>query len=332
MGDNKNNGIDSLHKSTEGNGSHKNEPQLNSDAIILKNVVKEAGLDVDKINIGGEVKPFDELTDEQKYNITREVINSQIESSAQLPEPLMKAAEIIQKEGMPIEDVIEKKAAEIIETKENADGINVDFIKNLNDEDAYLLYLKDKYKDKSEEEIVNLYNEAKELSSFEDDSKKAKEVLLEKYELIQDEAKSKLRKQWEEKLEEERHYIVNDVLSKVPNIGVLKLFENDYNDTFEDILEVDEDGASRFFKEINSSPENLFKAAWLYKNGETEIGKLKDYYEQRISALEEELKANKGNAVHVPDNKKSDVKMNKDKKDGKDKNDNKVNGIDSLYG
>jgi len=83
-------------------------------------------------------------------------------------------------------------------------------------------------------------------------------------------------------LEEQRSTIVT-VVQDINDIAGFKVSDEDKNNILHDLLETNEYGDSLFMEEVFSDPKTLFKAAWMYKNGEAYFDNLEQYYKKEIA-------------------------------------------------
>jgi len=84
-------------------------------------------------------------------------------------------------------------------------------------------------------------------------------------------------------IEEQRKEVV-DAVSKLKEIDGLTINDGIKNDVLDMVLNVDEDGDSLFMTKVFSDPEQLFKAAFWYKNGPDVLRAREDFWRKEKSA------------------------------------------------
>ena len=151
------------------------------------------------------------------------------------------------------------------------------------DEELFLLDLKAKY-DLTDEELEKELVKAKE-----DDDLFAKKVgkLREEYKELEDAYKAEEQNKFNLEREEQYNTLVQtmvDVAVQTPDLHGIELEDDEKNEVLSYLLELDENGSSEFYKELNT-PARLYEAAWFLKYGKQAFETLVDAYEQEIKKL-----------------------------------------------
>ena len=161
-----------------------------------------------------------------------------------------------------------------------------------------MLDLKNKY-DLSDEELqIEL---EKELQNEELFNKKVAKV-REEYKELEEQYKASQQTEFENQQQQQYQdfvYQMTDIAEKVSDFHGLELEDEEKNDTLSYLLELDENGTSQFYKDLNS-PEKLYEVAWYLKYGKNAFKVIEDAYEAELAKLK--TKADKPRVVRQVNN------------------------------
>jgi hypothetical protein len=74
--------------------------------------------------------------------------------------------------------------------------------------------------------------------------------------------------------------VIASAMQNTNQIAGFDINDEEKNTVLHDLLEVNQEGDSLFMEEVFSNPDNLIKAAWLYKNAEKYMDELETYYKK----------------------------------------------------
>ena len=177
----------------------------------------------------------------------------------------------------------------------NIEGEQISYydIDAYDDKELYLLDIKNKF-DLTDEELQAELE--KELANPDIFTKKVAKI-REEYKLLEEQQKLQSQKEFEETQQIEYQNFVNEVQKVAQNNSEfhgIELEQEEKNETLAYLLNLDENGTSQFFKDLNS-PEKLYELAWYLKYGKDAFKMISDIYEEEIR----KLKASKDKPVTI---------------------------------
>ena len=269
--------------------------------------VEEEGKEVEK-----EI-PFQELTPVQKYNIINNIAESKAEGKYELTEAEIEAINVLREKQTNLEDYLNERVSSEIDKVEQHYQVQTTDYKDMDPDLLYTSYLKDKYPDKSDDEIKTELEVAKDLEGYEDKVKAIRNVFLEKEDLERQSYEKEQRKKFEEELEKQRDFVVNSTFD-TKTIAGWNVTEEDLNKVYEDLLETDEEGISKFQKDVFGDPKNMVKAAYLYKNAENLFNRMEMYYKSELKKAKAEAKKEVFSGSDIDKSRATYIAENKDEK------------------
>lgn len=159
-------------------------------------------------------------------------------------------------------------------------------IDSYDDQELFLLDLKAKY-DLTDEELTAELQ--KELDN-EDLFKKKVNKLREDYRQLEDNYKKEQQDTFTREREDKYNKFVDqmvDVAVKSSDLYGIELEDSEKNEVLSFLLDLDENGVSNFYRELQT-PEKLYEAAWFLRYGKEAMDALKDAYENEISKLKKD--------------------------------------------
>ena len=193
----------------------------------------------------------------------------------------------LRENNISVEEFLESYKNSIIESLGVIDTESYD-IDNYDDQELFLLDLKNKY-DLSDEELEKeLEKELKDETLF----KKKVDVLRKEYKELEDRYKEAQQQESLRQREEEYNQFSEkmvDVAINTPEFYGIELEDDEKNEVLSFLLDQDENGASQFYKTL-SDPNKLYEAAWFLRYGKESFDALKNAYESEIAKLKKQDK------------------------------------------
>lgn len=156
-------------------------------------------------------------------------------------------------------------------------------IDNYDDNELFLLDLKNKYDLTDEELLKELEKELEDDTLF----KKKVDILRKEYKKLEDEYTQIQQLEQEEKQKEEYQNFSQNMVNiavATPEFYGIELEDNEKEEVLSFLLDVDEQGVSKFSQTIND-PKKLYEAAWFLRYGKESFDALKNAYESEINKL-----------------------------------------------
>lgn len=266
----------------------------NSETSILDDYLKSLGIENAKISV------LDENDEEQEisfYDLTKEEqleILKAVEPEQEIPDHDLDESEIellnqIRESQLSVEEFLEAYKASIID--EIGQGAAPEYsIDSYDDQELYLLDLKQKFDLTDEELAKKLEYELQDEVLF----KKQVDTLRVEYKQLEDQY-NEAQKQEAEDLKEEQFNQFSETMVNValqtPEFYGIELDDDEKNEVLSQILDLDENGTSEFYKSLND-PKKLYELAWFSRYGKDSFDALKNAYESEISRLKKEIKPN----------------------------------------
>ena len=169
--------------------------------------------------------------------------------------------------------------------KENKSTPNYD-IDSYSDDELYMLDLKAKF-DLTDEEVQS---ELEKALQNEDLYKKKVTKLRTDYKELEDQQKASAQADFEENQQKQYTEFVNEIVgiaSGIEDFHGIELDDSEKNDTLSYLLDLDQSGTSKFYKDIND-PNKIYELAWYMKYGQSAFKLLQDTYEAEITRLKKE--------------------------------------------
>lgn len=252
---------------------------------LIDELLKAKGINSGKLTI------IDEDEKEQEvdfYSLTKEeqleILNSsEEENNYGLDESEQGLINHLRSNKLTVEQFLEGYKQSIVESLSNSENNSNYEIDAYDDEELYMLDLKNKF-DLSDEELVKeLEKELQDEALF----KKKADKLREEYKQLEDQYKEAQKQEFEEKRQEQYNQFAQqmvDVAVSIPEFYGIELEDNEKNEVLSFLLELDDNGVSEFYKTLND-PKKLYEAAWFLRYGKESFDILKNAYESEISQL-----------------------------------------------
>lgn len=267
---------------------------------ILTDLLKSKGIIDNKINIideDGTEKEynFNELSKEEKLQI---LLDNPQEENTDLGDDEIEFLNILRENDLSIDDFLEKYKERILsELSSQSSTYNID---SYNDNELFLLDLKNKFELSDEELQLEL---EKELLN-EDLFKKKMSKIREGYKKMEDAENQRIEQDTINKRTEEYNKFKEEMIdfsSGVSEFHGIILDDSEKQETLSYLLDLDESGVSRFAKDLNKS-DRLFEAAWFLRYGKEAFQAMEQAYEAEIARLKKDKPR-----VVVQNSKKNDI-------------------------
>lgn len=181
--------------------------------------------------------------------------------------------------GEFLNNIVDSRVSSYLK-QENAKNIDFDGIEN---DDLFILHLKDRHPDISNEQIAEELNKAKDLFTYKDtvgsirDSYKLKQTAT-------NEKKTSLEQaEFNNEVEMQREEVVS-VVEDINDIAGAKLTDEVKEYLLHDLIELNDNNDPILMEKIFSDPGTMLKANWFLNYGEDYIGSLNDYWKRQVSA------------------------------------------------
>lgn len=227
-------------------------------------------------------KDFESLTGEEQYNVFNDLVDSKLEGRYELSEDEAKTIQFLRDKETTLESYVDSIAEdEKIKVENHYQGQSDDY-KNMPDDNVHLVYLHSKYPDESDEELLSRHNVAKDLEGYSNKLENIRENLIENQELADNAEMLKKQKASDMKIETLKKEVVNDTYD-LEIIAGWNVTENDLEEAYKDVLNMNEKGVSKFQEDVFKTPEEMIKASYLYRNAENLFNRMELHYKNKIA-------------------------------------------------
>jgi len=230
--------------------------------VPFEETVEEDGKEVVK-TIG---RKFDELDDSEKYDVLKTLTDSTTEGKFELSEEESKLITTLREKEVSFEDMmnaeIEREVSKVTDYYESK---SEDYDK-MPDDILYKKYLSEKYTEESEDEINERYTIEKDIEGHDKKVAIVRDSFKDKQALKLKKIADDIAKENETQIDKDRK-IITDKVVLLDKVAGWRVSDEDKNAILEGLLEIDDNGNSKFVNEILGDPERMFEAAYLYKFG-----------------------------------------------------------------
>lgn len=265
------------------------EPTPAPTQSLIDDLLKARGIVDNKIkivnedNTESEISFFD-LSKEEQLDI---LTDNQVEASASdLQEDEQTLIQYLRDNNITLQQYLELYKEDVLQNGSGAEQVYD--IDSYDDEELFLLDLKNRYDDLTDEELVKELE--KELQDKDLFTKKVTKLRAE-YKQLEEAYKEEQQREFNAQRETQYNQFVDtmvDVAVKTPDLYGIELEDDEKNNVLSFLLELDEEGQSGFYKSLNT-PENLYRAAWFLTYGEQAFDALKNAYEAEIAKLKKDI-------------------------------------------
>ena len=249
----------------------------------------------DKGIVDNKIKIIDENGEEQEIDFFSLSSEEQLDilNTGKVSEPThvndqYEGAELIQylqENSLTLDQFLENYKNSILETAADntVDRYEIDAY---DDEELYMLDLKNKFDLTDEELIKELEKELQDSELF----KKKADMLRLEYKTLEDQYKETQKQEFEKQQQEQYDNFAQrivDVAIATPEFYGIELEDNDKNEVLSFLLDLDDNGTSSFYKALND-PNKLYEAAWFLRYGKESFDMLRNAYESEIAKLKKD--------------------------------------------
>jgi hypothetical protein len=302
--------FDDLFEESSVVGGENNEPvsgeNLSNDDFLLEGedpITKEPTLVDELLKLRGisnaKIKILDEKDQEQEvdfYGLTKEeqleILNARNEDN--VTNPNLDEEEILllnhlRSNNLTVEAFLQQFKDSIASELGKPAEATYD-IDAYDDQELYLLDMKNKFELTDDELVAELEKELKNPEIF---NKKVTKLRGE-YKTLEDQYKLTQSQEAEQLREQEYNQFADqmvDIATKINEFHGIDLEDEDKNETLSYLLELDDKGLSNFYKDLNN-PTKLYEAAWYLRYGKEAFDAIKNAYEAEITRLKKPVKPN----------------------------------------
>ena len=279
-----------------------NKPVINNDLILevlkLKNINPES---IKFENENGELEEYnwENLSLEEQKNI---LISNDLDNDYGLEDDEINIINNFRESKLSYDDYINNiKIKAIEEYLQENNPYKVYSIDDYTDDDLYLLDLKTKMEDLTDEELVLALETEKSNPTLYDKKIKALRNEYKNLEEAKIQAEQELEEQENAKIREEFENTIKTNVNNLNSIGNLELSEDEKNNIYNFITGTNSAGESLISTALND-PEKLVKMVWFTLYGEQGFNIIQDYFTKQLAESRKETKSGKSTLVHAPKN------------------------------
>lgn len=262
----------------------KPESELITELLKAKGIIDSKVVIIDEENKEQTVDFYSLTREEQLEILNGEEPEKPSTSSLQAGEEEL--ITYLRENNISLQEYLKLYEQSIVDKIEENTAVSYD-IDAYDDQELFLLDLKSRYDDLTDEELVRELN--KELQDMDLFNKKVTRLRSE-YKQLEDTYKEDQQKEVLAKSEADYNQYVDtmvDIAVKTEDLYGITLEDDEKNNVLSFLLELDETGTSNFYKALDN-PDNLYKAAWFLTYGQQAFDAIKDAYETEITKLKKD--------------------------------------------
>jgi len=180
--------------------------------------------------------------------------------------------------GEYLNNIVDSRVSSYL-TQRDAETLDFGSIEN---DDLYILHLKDKKPDMSNEEIASELNKAKELVTYDDTVGTIRDSYILKQRAVNSGKQNEEMQAFNAEVEMQREEVVSQV-EDITDIAGAQLTDDIKEYLLHDIVELNDNNDPILMEKIFSDPETMFKANWFLNYGEDYISNLNEYWKKQVS-------------------------------------------------
>lgn len=262
----------------------RSESELISELLKAKGIVDSKIVIIDEEN-NEQTVDFYSLTKEEQLEILNGAEPENISTSS-LQNGEEELIAYLRENNLSLQEYLKLYEQSIVDKIEENAGVSYD-IDAYDDQELFLLDLKNRYDDLTDEELVKeLQKELQDMDLF---NKKVTRLRSE-YKQLEDTYKEEQQKEVLAQSETEYNQYVDtmvDIAVNTEDLYGITLEDDEKNNVLSFLLELDESGTSNFYKALDN-PDNLYKAAWFLTYGQQAFDAIKDAYETEIAKIKKD--------------------------------------------
>lgn len=268
------------------NSEFTNEDDSKNTSVLDKFLQSKGFIDskikvVDDNNEETEVE-FSELSEEEQLDILNSFSASKNTNNLNLLDEEQALLSELRENNLSMSQFLDMYKQSIIEEAKLASEPSYE-IDEYDDKELFLLDLKNKY-DLSDEELqLELEKELQNEDLF---NKKVSKLRSE-YKELEEQYKANEQSIFEEQQQQQYSEFVNqisNIAETATSFHGLELEDEEINNTLSYLLDLNDQGVSQFYHDLNN-PEKLYEIAWYLKYGKDAFKTIEDAYETEIAKL-----------------------------------------------
>lgn len=270
------------------NDNQTSEEEGNS---LLDTYLRSKGIENSKVTILDDNEDekevdFYELSKSEQLDILNTI--SQNESETDLDNGEIELINHLRSNNLSVEDFLEGYKQSIIEELGVQSASQNYDIDAYDDQELFLLDLKNKYNLTDEQLVKELEKELQDETIF----KTKVDVLREEYKKLEDQYNENQQVEFEKQREKEYEQFSDTMVNialQTPEFYGIELEDDEKNEVLSFLLDLDENGTSEFYKTLND-PKRMYEAAWFLRYGKESFDALKNAYESEMAKLKQKDK------------------------------------------
>ena len=279
-----------------------NEPVINNDLVL--EILKSKNINPESIkfeNENGEVEEYNwkNLSLDEQKNI---LVSNDLDIDYGLEEDEINIINNFRESKLSYDEYINNIKIKAIEDylQEN-NPYKVYSIDDYTDDDLYLLDLKTRMEDLTDDELILALETEKSNPTLYDKKINALRNEYKNLEETKIQAEQELEEQENAKIREEFENTIKTNVSNLNSIGNLQLSEDEKNNIYDFITGTNSAGEPLISTALND-PEKLVKMAWFTLYGEQGFNIIQEYFTKQLAESRKEIKSGKSTLVHAPKN------------------------------
>lgn len=258
-----------------------------SNSSIINDLLLKKGINDGKIKVVNEDESEEEI---DFYSLSKEeqleILNSSdSDHDYGLEEEEIELLNELRSKGLTWKQYLDQYKESLVSESSSDPIYEIDAY---DDQELFLLDLKEKYDLTDEELEKELEKELKDEELF----KKKIDKIRSEYKTLEDQRKQDQQVEFERKQQERYDEFVDTMVNvavKTPDLHGIELEDSEKNEVLSFLLDLDESGVSNFYKTLND-PSRLYEAAWFLKYGKDAFQEIVNAYEFEISKLKKDTK------------------------------------------
>lgn len=248
-----------------------------------------AGFDVEggMINFNdGTSKHFDELDPAKQAEVLGELHSTQsksVQDQFGLDENEVGLINYLRTNKTTVDDMVNQMVEERVQRATDLNQISGEDYANMTNDAVHLKMMKTINPEATEEQLATELETAKSLSGYDKQADYFRRQFIADQEGAIAQQRQAEQQVIEQEREQDRAAVVNAV-SPMKDIAGIELTDDIKNSVFDRVLEVNEQNDTLFLEDATTDPENLFKAAFWFYNGEAIVKQRDEYWKREKSA------------------------------------------------
>lgn len=250
----------------------------------IESFLWDFGIEGGKIQFqDGEVKHFNDLSEVEKLNVLKDLVQDKATKEAQrydLTDEEVAILNLARENKVSVQAVIDEIAINKAKEYLSQPSDILDF-NELPADEVYARFLVENNPDASDEDLRAELELAKQGKFYEQTVNGLRKDFATKQDQYIAAYKAEQQQAELQELEAQRAELVQGVVD-IDNVSGFAVDNNIKNSILSKLVEVNDNNDSLFLEEVFSNPKNLFKAAWLYYEGENAFDAMERQYKTEL--------------------------------------------------